>query len=301
MRTWFSICILLFLFCSVVSAQEPPVLIPRVYLPIVIGSGAEPHRVNAALSQCCTVTCDKVFSYGAEWVSGWNPYIERCGLPSSPMIRDLNQWEGVKAGVYSLSETVLPIQMLNEPENGDCSAGACINLTTLVTITHEIELAYPDKELASPAFLPSWVAQAYTLLDWVDAYYNMYGVYPRFEILTLHAYGSESLGAWSNSFNATANDYDSTLNQLEQRGYTNLRVWITEMGFWCADPQSMLCQMDAKFFLQAWFNKCNADSRCEYINWFSIRNGDYGFVMPLEFANGTKSLVGQLWVTQFAD
>ncbi len=215
------------------------------------------------------------------------------------MIRDLNQWEAVKVGTYPLSGSVMPIQMFNEPENQDCAAGACMTLTELITATHEIIEAYPDKELTSPAFLPQWTGHGYGLLDWVDGYHAEYGVCPRFEVLALHAYGTESLGAWQSSFDATAGDYDYFLAELAARGYTGLRVWITEMGYWSSAPSSMMSQMDAVFFLNAWIDKCTADSRCEYMNWFSIAQGDYWFVAPLEFSDGTQSLAGQAWQGHF--
>ncbi|NQT21260.1 MAG: hypothetical protein HQ592_16245 [Planctomycetes bacterium] len=216
------------------------------------------------------------------------------------MIRDLNQWNANP----DLSGATMPIQMFNEPENQDCAAGACITLETLITATHEIIKAYPDKELTSPSFLPRWTQQAYGLLDWVDGYHTEYGEYPRFEVLALHAYGTESLGAWSDSFNATAGDYDYFLAELAARGYTGLRVWITEMGWWqwpdpwCEAWGVCPAQENARSFLNAWITKCDADSRCEYMNWFGITNGGYEFVVPLEY-DGQLTLPGQTWRGQF--
>lgn len=291
------------------SIQAAPELVPQTYLPVVTchtGCATPiPHQVKAALSQCCTVTCDKAWSYGAEWVSGWSPHVERCGEPFSPMIRDLPQWDAVQAGTYDLSGATMPIQMFNEPENQDCAAGACISLETLITATHEIIDAYPDRELTSPAFLPTWTQPAYGLLDWVDGYYAEYGVYPRFEVLAMHMYGSTSLGEdWSISFDATAADFDTMLSQLATRGYTDLRVWITEMGFWqwpgpwCETWGICPAQENAKAFLQAWLDKCDSDSRCEYVNWFGISNDGYEFVVPLEY-DGQLTRPGQAWQGQF--
>ena len=291
-----------------VTMQAEPELTHMVYLPFVTcGENCAtptptpiptPHRVKAALSQCCGgVTCSKVQDYGAEWVSGWSPLTKRCGRISSPMIRDVSQLEAIKAGVYDLSDAIMPIQSFNEPENQDCAAGACISLITAITRHHEIEQMFPNDELTSPAFSPTWLQLQYNLLDFVDGYYDEYGVYPRFEVVAMHAYGTEYYG-WQKSFNLTADEFDTALSELQTRGYNDLRVWVTEMGWWCNDPESMLAQMDAQYFLNAWLNKCDNDSRCQYINWFGITNGSYWFVVPLEL-NGQLTLPGQAWRQRF--
>jgi len=300
MKIWVSLCVLFLLFCISVSAQEPPVLTPQAYLPIVArGDGflPSPHRVKAALSREINVSCEKVESYGAEWVSSWWPNCGMCGnLPMKPMIRDLGQLEQIKAGEINLATCPWPIQSLNEPDNSACDAGACITLEEAVIAHREIEELFPDKEITSPAFLPGWADADYSFLDWVDASCAYYEVCPRFEIVAMHPYGTSVMG-WQASFATTSAEYDNLLLSLEARGYTKLRVWLTEFGWYEWEVHTQTVQEHAKNYLQAWLNKCDNDSRCEYINWYSITT-DYGWVTPLEI-NGIPTLPGELWLSQF--
>jgi len=289
MKHWVWI-IAFILSITAVQAAEPE-LLPRAYLPLVV-RGPEQHRVKAALSRAVDVPCDTVWDYGAEWVSNW---WELCGATSSAMIRDLGQWERVQAGEIDLSEATMPVQMFNEPENQDCGAGACMTMAELITATHEIITAYPDKELTSPAFLPRWVGGDYGLLDWVDGYHAEYGEYPRFEVLAMHAYDSSE-----SPFASTAGDYDHFMAELAARGYSDLRVWVTEMGWWEWEPERQDVQERAAGFLRAWLDKCDADSRCEYVNWFCISCDGYGHVMPLELG-GELTLAGQVWLERFGE
>ena len=65
------------------------------------------------------------------------------------------------------------------------------------------------------------------------------------------------------------------------------------------DFDTILSELEARGYTDSWVGKCDADSRCEYINWFSITQGVYWFVAPFEFANGTKSEAGKAWLSRF--
>jgi len=203
------------------------------------------------------------------------------------MVRDLTQLEQIRNGTVDMSRCN-PILGFNEPSNPDCGAGACMTLAQLVDAWHELEILFPDKQLVGPAFyhhpkLP------YDFVDFLDGFRARYGRYPRMEIAAIHEYGLGNVEKEFNDFDKP--DYLYVKNALAVRGYPDIPIWITELGwFKIGLPDE---EQRATIYLQKWIAFCNSESTCQYLNWFGPTAGSYNIVPLLD--NGRLTGPGQVW------
>ncbi len=271
-------------------------LTPRVWLPFVTCSEGcatpTPHAVKAALNTCCPGTCDMFQQLGAEWYYGWSPQCDDscAGVPRYAMVRDLAQLEHVKTGAVDISGCG-PILGFNEPSNPDCLAGSCMTLAQLVDAWHELEALTIGKQLVGPAFYHH-PTLPYDFVDFLDAFHDKYGRYPRMEVAAIHEYGLGDVDIEFESFDRP--DYLYVKDALAVRGY-DIPIWVTELGWFAIGMSNEEQRADA--YLQKWFDFCNVETSCQYLNWFGPTSGGYNVIPLLE--NGQPTLPGQTWQGEF--
>lgn len=260
-----------------VSASTIPGM--EVYLSFIQSMPTLPQK--ALNSEVGSPTCEDYDRLGAERLMMWWPTCEiRCDRPFNPMVRDLSRLEIIESGVVNLDDCNQVVIGFNEPENPDCSAGACMTLAELVDAWHRLETVLPDKRLTSPQFvrLTDMATPAYTLNDFISAH----GRIP-FDIVAVHFYGrydvERSLQQWQSWYDTLPPGYP---------------VWVTELG-WHDYSGWQNGEDEAAEFLSLFLLDCQAKG-VELVNWFGVKeDNDYPHIVPLLRSNGELTGAGQVW------
>jgi hypothetical protein len=275
------VIIILILFTTTVSAQNPTPELMRVMLPIIIKS----HILQRMSDN--TGTCEDM-TQSAQYYN-WSAYPTGCATPFIPMI-----WgPGNLHDTYQVSQArQYPIILgFNEPNIDDPSAGHYQTISELVANWHEFESTFDH--YTSPSFCcqHSCPNLSYYLLDFVDAYYAQYDVYPTFDIVTLHFYGTDAKGDAYVNFNAFEAYIESVRTGLSNRGYGDIPIWITELGYWST---AMDRNTQAALFVSLCIGYLRGVEQVDYVCWFGVRPVGLDYVVTLYDENGITE-VGEVW------
>lgn len=184
---------------------EPDELEYKLYFPIVATQAVSAQGAGATYGDC-----ERIKKSGLTWFYDWSREPPICG-ESVPMIWGKND---VGKPIGGDSEWLLGF---NEPE---LVAQANITPTLGVELWRQVEQAYPDKKLVSPAASISW------LTSWWNQYQIAYGEPPRVDAVAGHCYGAWTVDCAVSKCKLHA---DSLIVWAEARDISE--VWITEFAF----------------------------------------------------------------------
>jgi hypothetical protein len=152
----------------------------RVYLPF--SNYTDHFGKGAAMTDSIANGCEDALYVGAHWAQNWSPSWQQCWG-----ITYLAMQQGRDSGVGCPVLQDAPITlMLNEPEWYDPP----LDVYDAARMIHRWTVeCYPNRRWASPAGISTDTADglAYTARVW-DAYYELYGEAPRFDVAAHHCY-----------------------------------------------------------------------------------------------------------------
>lgn len=245
----------------------------------------------------------------ANWYYTWSPKgADRGECEFVPMFRP-----GTLATAAAYSRTLAGRDVLafNEPDVGAPPDSDGLTVGELVVQWHALEAALPWSRLVGPGLTNHcYGAACWSLAEWLDAYYTAYGTYPRLDALALHYYVyfdydirradmyltqpyRRTFGAWI--------DYMKTT--LEERGYADLPLWLTEFGYqplcdanwaWCPQPKEVAAG------LRVWLGAIRDEPRIARFAWFGARlervyTDPAWWPMSLVSPGGTLTAAGEVY------
>lgn len=169
------------------------------------------------------------------------------------------------------------IMGFNEPDMPGKSGEAFITPTAAVSLWYDLENTYSTYKLVAPAPTSHICFDGYVhwITDFIDAYYSVYSVWPRFNALAIHIYS----GLASDGIQVVTEAIQQAKRYKIDLGIPVEEVWVTEFGdHWAKPPQSAFSLFELRKFINwmnnekfvtryAWFKNYGTPDRWKELGW----------------------------------